>query len=96
MTSGKVVGPHRVPIEAYKHCPALREKLFELLSRIWDEEAVPTNFAAAAKFKMIYKNKGSTNDPKNIEIGLLNYKYKVLSCVLLNHMLDSSEDFLQD
>ena len=96
MASGKAVGPNGVPIEAYKYCSTLREKLFELLCRIWEEEVVPMSFASA-KFIMLYKNKGSTNDPKKYRcIGLLNHEYKVLSCILLNRMLGASEDFLQD
>ena len=96
MSDGKAVGPNGVPAEAYKYCPLLSDELFSLINRIWEEEVVPTNLAKA-KFIMLFKNKGSTNNPKKYRcIGLLNHEYKTLSSVILAHTLHASEGFLQD
>ena len=46
---------------------------------------------------MLYKNKGSPNNPSKYRcIGLLNHEYKVLSCIILNRLLGVSENFLKD
>ena len=60
-----------------------RELLFDLLKKIWDKEDVPVSFARAT-FTMLYKNKGSPNDPTKYRcIGLLTHAYKVLAQCLL-------------
>jgi hypothetical protein len=87
MADDKAVGPHGVPVEAYKYCPIISDKLFDLINHIWEDEAVPASLAMA-KFIMLFKQKGSVNDPRKYRcIGLLNHEYKILSCILLNRML---------
>ena len=50
---------------------------------------------AQAKFVMISKNKGSSNDPSKYRcIGLLNHAYKVLSLIMLMRLLHCSESSL--
>ena len=96
MSDGKAVGPGGVPVEAYKYCPQLRDRLFKLIERIWTEERVPSNFAEA-KFVMLFKNKGSPDDPSKYRcIGLLNHEYKVLTHIMLARMLMASDNALQD
>ena len=88
--------PDGVPVEVYKHCPRIKNELFQLISFMWDEEVVPAN-VVIAKFKMLYKNKGSRNDPSKYRcIALLNHAYKVLSLILLGRILQVSDGFLKD
>ena len=76
--------------------PLLGDELFKLIERIWKEEVVPVNLAIA-KFIMLYKQKGSANDPKKYRcIGLLNHEYKLLSGIILARMLHASDGFLQE
>lgn len=57
---------------------------------------MPVNLAVA-KFVMLFKQKGSANNPKKYRcIGLLNHEYKLLSCIILSRILQASEGFLQD
>ena len=50
-----------------------------------------------AKFVIIYKNKGSSDDPsKYMCVPLLNHSYKILSQIILARMMDQSETSLQD
>ena len=69
MPNAKAVGPCGVPIEAYKYCERIRDDLFEVIKEIWDTEVVLAN-SSRAKFTMIFKNKGSKDDPskyRNVE-----------------------------
>lgn len=76
---GKETGSDGVPTEVFKFCPKIKNDLFGLISYIWDEEVVPTN-VVTANFRMLYKNKGSREDPSKYRcIALLNHAYKVLS-----------------
>ena len=46
---------------------------------------------------MIYKNKGSSNDPKMYRcIGLLPHAYKILSLVMLERIMEECSAFLSD
>ena len=63
MNTGKAVGPDRIPTKLYKHSPKCQKLLCQLIQKIWIEEDVPSAFARAT-FVMLYKNKGSSNDPK--------------------------------
>ena len=94
---GKAPGPDGVPATVYKHCPQIRDELFRLTQYMWDNEVVPTSLVTA-KFKMLFKNKGSSNNPSKYRcIALLNHAYKVLSYVILGRLLETSDDdFLPD
>ena len=74
-----MVGTVPIPAEAYKYSPVCNKLLIELLQKIWRTEDVPHDFAKAS-FVMLFKNKGSSNNPAKYHcIGLLNHSYKVLS-----------------
>ena len=93
---GKATGPDGVPAVVYKACPRVKEELFKLLQFMWSEEVVPTSFATA-NFKMLFKGKGSSNNPAKYRcIALLNHAYKVLSYILLGRLIGISDDFLKD
>ena len=50
-----------------------------------------------AVFKMLYKHKGSSEDPSKYRcIGLLNAAYKVLSAVMLQRLIMETQHYLQD
>ena len=96
MKSSKAMGPDEIPIEVFKRCPQLADELFNYIQYVWDNEVLPTNMALA-KFVMLYKNKGSTNDQSKYRcIGLLNHSYKLLTTIMLTRLLNCSESFLQD
>ena len=61
-----------------------REILFNIISLIWENEELPAGFDTA-NFVMLFKNKGSHNDPSKYRcIGLLNHAYKGYSLVTVN------------
>ena len=61
-----------------------------------DTEEVPARFARA-KFVMIFKNKGSSNDPTKYRcIGFLNHSYKILSQCFLVRLGKESKRYLSD
>ena len=92
---GKATGPDGIPSEVYKFCPAIKNELFHLISFMWDEEVIPENLVTA-NFGMLYKNKGSRDDPSRYRcIALLNHAYKILSHILLGRLLGISDTFLQ-
>ena len=92
----KATGPDGVPAEAIKYCPAIQEELFQFLNYIWTHESLPVNLAQA-EFKMLFKGKGSPDDPAKYRcIGLLNHAYKLLANILLSRLLLPSEGYLKD
>ena len=96
MKNGKATGPDGVPAEVYKYCDVAKEELFKFLNQVWEQEQLPEDFAQA-KFVMLFKSKGSSNDPSKYRcIGLLNHSYKVLSLIMLMRLLNCSDNFLHD
>lgn len=92
----KATGPDGVPVSVFKNCPLIENELFKLLQFMWDEEVVPHSFVTS-KFHMLFKHKGSSDDPTRYRcIALLNHVYKILSYILLGRLLSPSERFLQD
>ena len=70
--------------------------LQKLIQAIWLTEEVPEEFAKAT-FVMLYKNKGSSNDPAKYRcIGLLPHAYKLLSLVMLERIMKECESYLSD
>ena len=94
---GKATGPDGIPAVVYKTCPQiLKEELYSLLQFMWNEDVVPENFATA-NFRMLFKGKGSSNDPSKYRcIVLLNHTYKVLSYILLGRITGVTDEFLKD
>ena len=80
----------------YKSCPIIKEELFNLLQFMWnEEEVIPTNLVTA-NFRMLFKGKGSHNDPSKYRcIALLNHTYKILSNSLLGRLINVAEGILQ-
>ena len=73
---GKAKGPDGIPVVVYKACPKIKEELFSLLQFMWTEEVVPVSFVTA-NFRMLFKGKGSDNDPSKYRcIALLNHAYR--------------------
>ena len=92
----KAVGADGIPVEVYKVSPSAFRLLYILLARIWKEEVMPPELGVAI-FKMLYKRKGSPNNPAKYRcIGLLNSAYKVLSAVMLQRLMTETEGYLQD
>ena len=92
----KAVGADGIPIEVYKLSSPAFELLYNLLERVWREEDMPEDLGVAI-FKMLYKRKGSPNDPSKYRcIGLLNSGYKVLSAVMLKRLQTETKGYLKD
>ena len=83
-------------IEIFKVCPVCQQLLIELLQTIWRDETVPTDFAKA-KFVMVFKNKGSADDPSKYRcLGLLNHTYKTLSQCMQARLEKETNHYLPD
>ena len=96
MNTGKAVGPDMIPTKLFKYSSRCQTLLCQLIQKIWLEEDVPEAFARAT-FVMLYKNKGSSNDPKKYRcIGLLSHAYKVLNQCLLQRLESETDSFLSD
>ena len=96
MKQNKATGPDGIPITVFQQCPICKKLLIKLLQQIWDEETVPTDFGEA-KFVMLFKSKGSADDPTKYRcLGLLNHCYKVLSQCMLARLQKETSDFLPD
>ena len=96
MKQNKATGPDGVPIAVFQTCPVCKKLLITLLQRIWNDEVVPVEFGEA-KFAMLFKNKGSADDPTKYRcLGLLNHSYKVLSQCMLARLQKETSDFLPD
>ena len=96
MKSNKAAGPDGIPVEVFKHSSEAKEAMFEFLQLVWENEKLPENFAQA-RFVMLFKNKGSSNDPSKYRcIGLLNHAYKILSLIILSRLMECSGNYLQD
>ena len=96
MANNKACGPDGIPAELYKHSKACRGMLRHLLQKIWLCEDVPTEFATAT-FVMLYKNKGSSDDPTKYRcIGLLSHAFKIFQQCLLEQLEVETEGYLSD
>ena len=65
MPNLRATGPDGIPSETIKYCPVVKDTLFEIVREIWSEEVLSDGFAIAKFTMMLYKNKGSPNDPSN-------------------------------
>ena len=96
MNDGKALGPDGIPCEIYKHSDVCRKVICELLGKIWTTEEVPVPFARAS-FRMLFKHKGSPDDPSKYRcIALLNHCYKILSQCMLVRLEKETKDYLSD
>lgn len=96
MGNNKACGQDNIPAELYKHSKECNKLLKELLKKIWLEEDVPIAFAQAT-FVMLYKHKGSSDDPTKYRcIGLLPHAYKVLTQCLLEQLEKETSNYLSE
>ena len=96
MKANKACGPDEIPVEVFKHCPKWMDLLASLIVKIWHYEDVPTDFAQAT-FVMLYKNKGSSDDPTKYRcLVMLNHTYKVLSQCLLARIEEETAAYLSE
>ena len=93
---GKSRGPDGIPIEIYKTSEVCKKLLIRLFQTTWDAEDVPAKFAQAT-FTMLYKNKGSPDDPSKYRcIGLLNHAYKVFAQCIHKRLEQQTAKFLSE
>ena len=96
MSNNRACGHDGIPSEIYKRSDRCKELLKLLLQKIWHDEDVPVDFARAT-FVMLFKDKGSANDPTKYRcIGLLTHAYKVMAQCLLEKLESETESFLSD
>ena len=96
MKANKACGPDAIPVEVYKSCPVCMDLLANLIIKIWNTEDVPTDFAQAT-FVMLFKNKGSSDDPSKYRcLAMLNHAYKVLSQCLLTRIDKETKEYLSE
>ena len=70
--------------------------MVDLLQKVWRDEDVPESFAKAV-FVMLYKQKGSSDDPTKYRcIGLLGHAYKTLSQCMLHRLNIETNGALSD
>lgn len=96
LKKGKACGPDGIPGEVFTSCESAARELFRILQMIWSQEYVPPALVRAA-FIMLYKNKGSVDNPAMYRcIGLLPHAYKILSLVMLERIMSQCSDYLSD
>ena len=96
MKNGKATGPDGIPAEVWKGSSIANRELFFFLQHVWDQECIPKSLVLCG-FVMVYKKKGSRDDPdKYRALGLLNHAYKILSVCLLNRMVSETDWFLSE
>ena len=96
MSNDKATGPDELPIEVFKVSPTCKELLIQLLQTIWRDENVRSDFARA-KFIMVYKDKGSADDPSKYHcLDLLNHNYKTLSQCMQARLEQETAKYLPD
>ena len=96
MPNSKACGMDNIPAELFKHSLTCRDLLRQTLQKIWLDEEVPIDFAKAM-FVMLFKNKGSSDDPSKYRcIGLLPHAFKVFQQCLLERIEKETQLFLSD
>ena len=96
LKKGKACGPDGIPGEVYSNCEPAARELYRILKMIWTQEYVPPELVRAL-FVMLFKNKGSMNDPSKYRcIGLLSHSYKILSLIMLERLQAECSKYLTD
>ena len=96
LKKGKACGPDGIPGEVFTNCESAARELYRILKLIWQHEYVPPELVRAS-FVMLFKNKGSVNDPSKYRcIGLLPHAYKILSLVMLERIMSECSGFLSE
>ena len=79
-----------------QNCPVCMNILIKLIHKIWSSEDVPEKFARAT-FVMLFKDKGSSDDPTKYRcLVILNHAYKGLSQSLLERINKGTEHYLSE
>ena len=90
MKKNKATGPDGIPAEVWQQSDVANNELYFFLRHVWEQECVPRSLVLCV-FIMVYKRKGSRDDPdKYRALGLLNHAYKILSVHVMGmHVLRS-------
>ena len=96
LKKAKACGPDGIPGEVFTNCESAARELYRILKLIWQHEYVPPELVRAS-FVMLFKNKGSRNDPSKYRfIGLLPHAYKILSLIMLERIMAECSKFLSE
>ena len=96
MKANRACGPDEIPVEVFQNCPKCMDLLINLIIKIWHYEEVPADFAQAT-FVMLYKQKGSSDDPTKYRcLAMLNHAYKILSQCLLARLEKETAAYLSE
>ena len=96
MKKHKATGPDGIPAEVWKGSVVASSELYFFLKNVWEQECIPKTLVLCV-FVMVYKKKGSRDDPNMYRaLGLLNHAYKILSVCLLNRMVAETDWFLSE
>ena len=96
MKPGKAPGLDNIPLEFFTYGgPELRNRLMDLILRIWENKITPSDFRDA-NIITIFK-KGDRGNCSNYRgISLLNIASKIFARILLNRLLILAEDVLPE
>ena len=73
-----------MPVEVWHHADSARASLFTLIRKIIPEEEIVPDDMPLGELVMIFKNKGSSDEPSSFRpIALLNHCYRILAVWLL-------------
>ena len=95
LKSGKASGPDEIPVEQFKKSETACKELHLFLTKIWENEDIPSDFVLAIMM-MLHKKK-SKDDRKNYRaLALLNHAYKVFAMIILMRIVPYIEPKLSD
>ena len=96
MKRGKATGPDGIPAEVWQNSTVANNELFFFLRHVWEQECVPKTLVLCV-FVMMYKKKGSRDDPEMYRaLGLLNHGYKILSVCILRRLVAETDWFISE
>ena len=96
MKPGKAPGPDNIPLELITHGgPELKNRLLNLILKIWETKTVPTDFRDA-NIVTIFKKGDRENCGNYRGISLLCIASKIFARILLNRLLVIAEEILPE
>ena len=96
MKKNKDTGPDGIPAEVWQNSEVAGDELYFFLKHVWEKECVPKTLVLCV-FVMMYKKKGSRDDPEMYRaLGLLNHSYKILSVCILLRLVAETDWFLSE
>ena len=97
MGNGKATGPDKVPAEVYKHSPAARAMLFDLVDKIFVNETIPDGMATGEFIMMFEPKKPDDDDPKSCRaLCMLNHAFKMLSGLVMEQIVTETESSMPE